>query len=146
MEPVTVWRVQLRRGDVREREGTLRLEDDAIVFEERESAQQARIALSTVASARRVRASPILMVDHDDVDGRARTAFYFSQPPPLDMPAPGSAGTSSMGRPLGPFAAIRRTSKRRHQRENVRYLTTTAAGVKATIREWEDEIGARTKR
>ncbi len=147
MEPVTVWRVQLRRGDVREREGTLRLDDDAIVFEDRASAQQTRIALSTVVSARRVRASPILMVEHDDgVDARARTAFYFSQPPPLDTPPPGSTGTSSMGRPLGPFAAFRRTSRRRHQRDNVKYLTTTAAGVKATIRAWESGIAARTKR
>jgi hypothetical protein len=48
-----------------------------------------------------------------------------------------------MGRPLGPFAAFRRTSKRRHQRENVKYLATKAGGLKPTIQAWADEISVR---
>ena len=81
-----------------------------------------------------------------EVEGlRAETAFYFSQPPPLEMPAPGSVGATPAGRPLGPFAAMRRTSKRRHQRENVKYLTTKAGSLKPTIQAWADEISARTE-
>jgi hypothetical protein len=143
VEPVTVWRVQLRRGDVGDHEGTLRLDADALVFEDRASQRETRVKFAEIRSARRVRASPILIVAHDDGGEAAETAFYFSQPPPLDLPAPGSTGASTTGRPLGPFAAMRRTSRRRHQRENVKYLTTNAGGFKATIQAWVDEIGAR---
>jgi hypothetical protein len=145
VEPVTVWRVQLRRGDVGEREGTLRLDADAVVFSEHATEVETSIAIPAIRTVRRVRASPILIVVHDDDRGRAETAFYFSQPPPLAPPEPGSERTSASGRPLGPFAAMRRTSKRRHQRENVKYLTTKAGGFKPTIQAWVDEISARQR-
>ncbi len=92
-----------------------------------------------------MKASPVLIVTEQRDGQRADIAYYFSQPPPLDMPAPGSSGTSAAGRPLGPFAAMRRTSKRRHQRENVKYLTTKAGGLKPVIQAWADEIEARTR-
>ena len=145
VEPVTVWRVQLRRGDLREREGTLRLESDGLVFEERATSQQTKVGFADIRGARRVKASPVLIVTEQRLGERADIAYYFSQPPPLDMPAPGSSGTSAAGRPLGPFAAMRRTSKRRHQRENVKYLTTKAGGLKPVIQAWADEIEARTR-
>jgi hypothetical protein len=145
VEPVTVWRVQLRRGDLGEREGTLRLEADGLVFEDRATAQQTKVGFAAVRGARRVKASPVLIVTEQLDDGpRTDIAYYFSQPPPLDMPAPGSSGTTAAGRPLGPFAALRRTSKRRHQRENVKYLTMKAGGLKPLIQAWADEIQART--
>ncbi|MGZ8581360.1 MAG: hypothetical protein ACXWW9_08775 [Actinomycetota bacterium] len=146
MEPVTVWRVQLRRGDVHDREGTLRLEADALVFEDRESASEVKVPLAEIRSARRVKASPILIVVHDDDGDRVEVAYYFTQPPPLQAPDQGSIGTTSTGRPLGPFAAMRRTSKRRHQRQNVKYLATKSGGLKPTIQAWADEIGARARR
>ena len=146
VEPVTVWRVQLRRGDLGEREGTLRLEGDGLVFEDRATSQQTRVAFGEIRDARRVKASPVLIVTQQtDDEHPTDIAYYFSQPPPLDMPAPGSSGTTAAGRPLGPFAAMRRTSKRRHQRENVKYLTTKAGGLKPVIQAWADEIAARTK-
>jgi hypothetical protein len=145
VEPITVWRVRLRRGDLREQEGTLRLDDDGLVFVDRGSEQEQRVAFPAIRSARRVRASPILIVVHDDDDGRAETAFYFSRPPPLEVQPPGSTDGPSTARPLGPFAAMRRTSKRRHQRENVKYLATKAGAFKPTIQAWADEIGARTR-
>ena len=146
VEPVTVWRVQLRRGDLGEREGTLRLEADGLVFEDRATSHETRVSFGKIHAARRVRASPVLIVT-EQLEGqqRADIAYYFSQPPPLDMPAPGSSGTTAAGRPLGPFAALRRTSKRRHQRENVKYLTTKAGGLKPVIQAWADEIEARSK-
>lgn len=145
IEPITVWRVRLRRGDLREHEGTLRLDDDGLVFVDR-SEQEQRVAFGAIRSARRVRASPILIVVHDEDDGRAETAFYFSQPPPLEVPPPGSPeGPSTTPRPLGPFAAMRRTSKRRHQRENVKYLATKAGAFKPTIQAWADEISERRR-
>jgi hypothetical protein len=147
VEPVTVWRVQLRRGDLGEREGTLRLEADGLVFEDRATSQETKVPFERIRGARRVKASPVLIVTEQPESGeRTEIAYYFSQPPPLDMPAPGSSGTTAAGRPLGPFAALRRTSKRRHQRENVKYLTTKAGGLKPLIQAWADEIGARAKR
>ena len=73
-------------------------------------------------------------------------AFYFSQPPPLRPPEPGTTSLPGSGltqRPAGPFGAFRRTSKRRHLRSNVGYLTTVNADHKATIQTWVAEIGAR---
>jgi hypothetical protein len=145
VEPATVWRVQLRKGDVRDREGTLRIESDALVFQDSATTSEIRLGFHEIRSARRVRASPVLIVVHDDEGRRTETAYYFSRPPPLETPPPGSARTTSAGRPLGPFGAMRRTSKRRHQRENVRYLSTKAAGLKTTIQAWVDEIEGRTR-
>jgi hypothetical protein len=143
VEPVTVWRVELRRGSVGDREGTLRLDADGLVFVDRAEERSVTLAYSAIRSARRVRASPILIVTHDERGERAEIAFYFSQPPPLEVAEPGRASAPSMGRPLGPFAAFRRTSKRRHQRENVKYLATKAGGLKPTIQAWADEISVR---
>ena len=117
----------------------------ALVFRDGESSSEIRVGFHEIRSARRVRASPILIVVHEDDGRRIETAYFFSRPPPLEAPPPGSAKATSPGRPLGPFAAMRRTSKRRQQRENVRYLSTKAAGLKETIQAWVDEIEVRTR-
>ena len=72
-------------------------------------------------------------------------AFYFSQPPPLRPPEPGSTSLPGRGveaTPMGGFGAIRRSSKRRHMRTNLGYLTTANASYKHVIAEWVAEIGA----
>lgn len=143
-EPVTVWKVVLRRGDVREREGTLRLDDDALVFEEPATASQQRMTYPTIRSVKRLRGSPVLMIAHDEGGEVVRIAFYFAQPPPLELPAGATAGPSE--RPVGPLAASRRSSKRRHQRDNVRYLTARAGRMKGPIDAWVVEIRSRTGR
>jgi hypothetical protein len=144
-EPVTVWKVRLRRGDLADREGTLRLDDDALVFEDKASDDLTRLEFSAIRSAKRVRASPVMLVVHEDQGERVETAFYFSQPPPLDASSP-SAVTGSSDRTLGPLAAARGSSKKRHQRENVRYLTARSGGLKPTIQAWVEAVGARTNR
>jgi hypothetical protein len=148
LEPVNVWMVTLRRGDMSEVSGTLWLDADSIRFQEGGSGIEHRIGFDQVRRARRVRGSPILMVAHGDQGSSIETAFYFSQPPPLRAPEPGappSPATTQRGRPLGPFGAMRRTSRRRHMRENVRYLTTQSGGKKPLIQAWADEITARTR-
>jgi len=142
VDPATVWRVELRSHDIHDREGVLTLTDSALVFTDRATGSQTLVAFSEIRSVRRVRASPILMVTHAD---GGDTAFYFSQPPPLERAVTGSVGTTATGRPLGPFGGMRRTSKRRHQRENVKYLTTKAASLKPAIQAWVDEISARRR-
>lgn len=148
LEPATVWMVKLRRGDLTDIKGTLQLEGDALTFTEGESGIDHRFAYADVRRARRVRGSPILILAHGTERGTVETAFYFSQPPPLRPPAPGSSAaptSTTGGRPLGAFGAVRRTSRRRHMRENVRYLTVQSGGKKPLIQAWADEITARTR-
>ena len=145
VEPVTVWRVHLRRGDVHDREGTLRLDDDALVFEDRATVGETRLEISAIRAVKRVKGSPILLVAHDDGGNQVETAFYFSQPPPLETSA-NPAGGSSARPTLGPLAAKQRPSKRRHQRENVRYLTARGGSLKETIQGWVEEINERRNR
>jgi hypothetical protein len=147
-DETTVWMVLLRRGDLAERKGTLRLEDDAVVFADTTAQHERRIRYEEVRRARRVRGSPILILAHEDDGSTVETAFYFTQPPPLRPPEPGEPPSpAAIGgrRPLGPFSAIRRTSKRRHMRENVRYLTTQSGSKKPQIDAWVSEIAERTR-
>ena len=147
-EPTTVWMVLLRRGDLGERKGTLRLEPDAMVFEDATVQHERRIDFPMVRRARSVRGSPILIVTHEDDGDTVETAFYFTQPPPLRPPEPGDepSPASMPGRkPMGPFSAIRRTSRRRHMRENVRYLTVQSGSKKPEIEAWVSEIAERTR-
>jgi hypothetical protein len=148
LEPATVWMVKLRRGDLADIKGTLQLDGDAVRFTESKSGIDHRIAYAEVRRARRVRGSPILIVAHGSELGTVETAFYFSQPPPLRAATPSApAAPTSVtgGRPLGPFGAFRRTSRRRHMRENVRYLTVQSGGKKPLIQAWADEITARRR-
>lgn len=148
-EATTVWMVRLNRelveNDVR---GTLVLDPEAVVFTEARSGIEHRIPIQAMQQPKRVKGSPILMIAHT-ADGEVRrVAFYFSQPPPLRPPEPGSTAlpeAGSEGRPMGAFGAFRHTSKRRHMRTNLSYLTTTNASYKRTIEEWVVEIGTRMR-
>jgi hypothetical protein len=137
--PTTVWMVELGRGSAAEAKGTLFLDLDAVRFEDERTGTVIRVAFSSIRRARRNRGSPILLIDaHGDGDSR-KLAFYFSQPPPLAPPEPGAATPPGMGlsaRPGGAFGAIRRTSKRRHMRTNIGYLTTSNTGKKELIERW----------
>lgn len=147
LEDVTVWMVRLDRGRASDDiQGTLVMGDDALVFTDARSSSQTRFPLADLRKPKRVRGSPILMlVDRADA-GTQRTAFYFSQPPPLRPPEPGTTSLPGAGlesRPMGAFGALRRTSKRRHMRTNIGYLTTMNANHKTVIDAWVAEIGAR---
>ncbi len=148
-EAATVWMVRLDRGraheDVR---GTLELGDDALVFVEAGSGTPIRFPYGTVRKPSRVRGSPILMLAHESEGELRRVAFYFSQPPPLRQPEPGTTSLPSAGltqRPMGAFGAFRRSSRRRHMRSNLGYLTTVNVDHKEAIQAWVAEIGERLK-
>lgn len=146
-EDATVWMVRLDRGQVEDdTRGTLALEADAVVFTETRSGIEHRFPLEAMDKPRRVRGSPILLVSHRANGERRRTAFYFSQPPPLRPPDPGTTslpGAGPSGRPMGAFGAFRRSSKRRHMRSNLGYLTMANTSYKAVIQVWVVEVGAR---
>jgi hypothetical protein len=144
-EPTTVWMVRLRKGEMGERKGLLTLDVDGLVFRDESLEQVRTLPFEQVKRVKRVKGSPILIVSHDDDRGVRQTAFYFTEPPPL-TPADPFALTESSGsarRPMSPFAAMRRTSKKRHMRENVRYLTAKAGNRKPEIQAWVEEISAR---
>jgi hypothetical protein len=135
--------VELGRGAPGERKGMLFLDADAVRFEDDRSGAVTRLELATIRRARRNRGSPILLIDQASDGGTRKLAFYFSQPPPLTPPEPGSAPPPGMGlssRPVGAFGAMRRTSKRRHMRSNIGYLTTSNAGKREMIETWVSEI------
>jgi len=146
-EATTVWMVHLRRGeDSEEVKGEIDLAADALIFTARKSGETVSIPLAGVRKAKRLRGSPVLMLEwHDDGDPR-RTAFYFSEPPPLAPPEPGRTtlpGDPFSSRPVGAFGAIRRSSKRRHQKTNIQYLQTVGIKQKDLIQAWVDEIMGR---
>lgn len=146
-EDVKVWMVRLDRGQAdADIQGTLVMRDDAVVFTDSRSSAQTRFPLVGLRKPKRVRGSPILiLVDRSETVTR-RTAFYFSQPPPLRPPEPGTTSLPGAGlnsRPMGPLGAMRRSSKRRHMRTNIGYLTTMNANHKTVIDAWVAEIGAR---
>jgi len=142
-----VWMVRLDRGRAEDDvQGTLAMADDAVVFTHSRSSAQTRFPLAGMRKPKRVRGSPVLiLVDQTGAQIR-RAAFYFSQPPPLRPPEPGTTSLPGAGlnaRPMGPLGAFRRTSKRRHMRTNIGYLTTMNANHKTVIDAWVAEIGAR---
>lgn len=141
-EAVTVWMVPLTRGAVVERKGVLSLDDSAVVFVESKAGAEHRFRAGSLSGAKRVRGSPVLILVHRDGADARQTAFYFAQPPPLTAPDPatGSLPSSGLGRPMGPFGAARRTSKRRHMRSNLTYLTMASPTSKREIQAWVDEI------
>jgi hypothetical protein len=146
-ERTTVWMVHLNRERVNEDvRGSLSLDEDALVFIEAVSTIEHRFPLEQMQSPKRVRGSPIMIVFHQRGDELRRTAFYFSQPPPLRPPDPGAMSLPDAGltgRPAGPFGALRRSSKRRHMRTNLTYLTTANSGYKPLIKRWVAEIDER---
>ena len=128
--------------------GTLDIDPEAVIFTEAASGREHRIPIAAIQQPKRVKGSPILMLTHMADGAPRRVAFYFSQPPPLRPPEPGSTTLPESGfegRPMGAFGAFRRSSKRRHMRTNLGYLTTANSSHKQVIQEWVVEIGARMR-
>jgi hypothetical protein len=129
---VTVWAVDLAKGiEPDEIKGTLELSDAALLFSPLDETRPAlRIPLTDIVKVRRLRGSPVLMVDRTMPTGPRRTAFYFAQPPPLNA----LLGTATPERPAG-LAAFR-SPKRKARRDNVNYLGLTNREKKQTLAEW----------
>ena len=131
--PVTVWTVELEPGSsLKEVQGSLALETEALVFTPREGhGSERRYPLAEIARARRLRGSPVLLIVHDPSLGPRRTAFYFVQPPPLVPP------DESRKAVLGPLAG---GSPRKVRRRNASYLGISNRQKKQVLREWERAV------
>jgi len=126
-----VWAVELGKGvQPDEIKGTLELGDDLLLFSPNDEARPSiRIALHDIAKVRRLRGSPVLMVERSTSSGARKTAFYFAQPPPL---------ATLLGAPVekpGGLAAFR-SPKRKARRDNVGYLGLMNREKKAALSEW----------
>lgn len=124
-----MWAVDLIREPKKDRQGTLSLEPDRLVFEPRAAGSPAlRIPLGSISKARRLRGSPVLLVVHESGGTRLETAFYFVQPPPLEP----VVGQGERPTPL----SFGRTSKRRARRQNVGYLGFSNRDKREHIDRW----------
>jgi hypothetical protein len=145
-EPVTVWMVQLARGEAdKDVRGTLDIDDEALLFtDDRGDSAGARLSFTSIRRAKRVRGSPILLVEWELGAARNRTAFYFTQPPPLHAAAGRSTADEPIPRTPSPIP-FRRSSKRKAQRTNAQYLQTHGISKKELINGWADEVSARIR-
>jgi hypothetical protein len=145
IEPTEVWMVHLRTGDKpAEIRGTLSMGDGGLMFAERKTGADLVFAFDAIDRAKRIRGSPVLLIDWLHEGAKRRTAFYFSQPPPLE-PMPGSASTLDGRGPLGPFMRTTPT-KRQVARMNLGYLRSTSVSNKKAVQRWVDAVNERTRR
>jgi hypothetical protein len=144
VEPVEVWMVHLGVGSKpHEVRGTLTLGGSGLEFVERRSGVDVRFDYGSIRRAKRIRGSPVLMVDWRKDEEDRKTAFYFSQPPPLEA-VPRSATIEPRG-PLGQFTRAT-PSKRQIARMNLGYLRSTSATTKQVVRAWAEAVTERAGR
>jgi len=116
-------------GEIR---GSLALAGDALIFMPKDEAlPERRLALREIAQTRRLRGSPVLMIVRDPGLHPPRVAFYFVQPPPLEVPLE-PARVAMWG--------IGRSAKRRTRRQNASYLGSWNREKKALLVEWERQV------
>jgi hypothetical protein len=120
----TVWAVHLEQGNPLDTKGMLALHEAEVSFSG-EDGRTLRIPLHRVRQIKRVLGSPIMIIAHDADDGRRRTAFYFTQPPPLH-----TAESES------------RIQRKRAKKASVGYLGRENVDRKPLIKAWVEEIRA----
>jgi hypothetical protein len=143
LETIVAWMVHLRRGEpVEEVKGLLALDPDALAFETQTPGEVLRLMYSDMRSAKRLRGSPVLMVEWTEGRQLRRTAFYFTEPPPMatrDATMPGPAQPTRLA---SPFRSMR-SAKRKQQRQNVGYFAVRGGALKPALKAWASEVSAR---
>ena len=124
--------------------GTLTLGESGLEFVEKKTGADVRFGYGSIRRAKRIRGSPVLMVDWRKDGEDRKTAFYFSQPPPLE-PMPRSPTIEPPRGPLGPFTRAT-PSKRQVARMNLGYLRSTSVASKDVLRAWADAVTERVGR
>lgn len=141
VEPVEVWMVHLGAGSKPpEVRGTLTLGEEGLEFVERKTRADVMFDFGSIRRAKRIKGSPVLLVDWRKDGEDRKTAFYFSQPPPLDA-VPRSPTIEPRGA-LGPFTRAT-PSKRQVARMNLGYLRSTSATNKKVVRAWAEAVTER---
>ena len=141
VEPIEVWMVHLGAGSKPpEVRGTLTLGEEGLEFVERKTGADVMFDFGSIRRAKRIKGSPVLLVDWRKDGEDRKTAFYFSQPPPLDA-VPRSPTIEPRGA-LGPFTRAT-PSKRQVARMNLGYLRSTSATNKKVVRAWAEAVTER---
>jgi hypothetical protein len=145
IEPTEVWMVHLglQRKPLEVR-GTLTLGEQGLEFVERKTGADVRFEYGTIRRAKRIHGSPVLMIDWRKDGEDRKTAFYFSQPPPLE-PMPRSPTLEPPRGPLGPLTRAT-PSKRQVARMNLGYLRSTSASNRGAVRAWAQAVTERVGR
>ena len=145
VEPTDVWMVHLGAGrKPLEIRGTLTLGESGLEFVEKKTGADVRFGYGSIRRAKRIRGSPVLLVDWQKDGEDRKTAFYFSQPPPLE-PVPRSPTIDPPRGLLGPFTRAT-PSKRQVARMNLGYLRSTSVASKGLLRAWADAVTERAGR
>ena len=124
--------------------GTLTLGESGLEFVEKKTGADIRFGYGSIRRAKRIRGSPVLIVDWQKDGEDRKTAFYFSQPPPLE-PVPRSPTIDPPRGLLGPFTRAT-PSKRQVARMNLGYLRSTSVASKGLLRAWADAVTERAGR
>jgi hypothetical protein len=143
LETIVVWMVHLIRGEpVEEVKGLLALDPDELVFETSTPGEVLRLPYADMRQAKRLRGSPVLMVEWNQGRQLRRTAFYFVEPPPMVTRDPTVSAPGDPARIGSPFRSIR-SAKRKQQRQNVHYFAMRGGSLKPALRAWASEVSAR---
>lgn len=136
-ETARVWAVELGTGDpTKDIEGRLSLAAESLRFEPSVQGRPTlTLPLTQIVKAKRLRGSPVLMVVCRGSGGETRTAFYFVQPPPLNV------FTEPRPETRIPMPSLR-NPKRKARRDNVGYLGLMNREKKAELVEWERAVRA----
>ncbi|MEX0992198.1 MAG: hypothetical protein WD004_08025 [Actinomycetota bacterium] len=118
MEPMTTtaWGVRL---DVSPQDfkGELTLEEEDLVFAL--AGEQLRIPLAEVRKVKRLRGSPVVVIERQEPEKVARYAFYFVKPPPMRLEG---------------------SSKRKARRRGAMYLSTANQKSADAVKVWGKAI------
>ena len=119
IEPVTAWGVRIGVSD-KDAKGRLSLDETELVFDLATEEGTLRIPLENITKAKRIRGSPVLVVDSVEGEKPVRFAFFFVKPPPLRRES--------------------QERKSRVRRKAVTYLQTTNTSRKELVKEWETAV------
>jgi hypothetical protein len=143
LETIVAWMVHLRRGEpVEEVKGLLALDPDALAFETADPGGILRLPYADMRSAKRLRGSPVLMVEWHEGRQLRRTAFYFTEPPPMATRDPAVPSHDQPTRMGSPFRSMR-SAKRKQQRQNVSYFAVRGGALRPALKAWASELSAR---
>src|SRR6266536_2735024 len=121
--PVTPARVWMSRlGTARnEVEGTLTLTRTHLRFDHRRGQEHEHVPLAAIRRVRRPLGSPVLYVEYTKDDEPVRLAFFFAQPPPVDLGAP-------------------EFQTRRKRSDNAGFMWNQSSDVAALVKSWRGAI------
>jgi hypothetical protein len=122
-EARTVWAARLGAKDAEEVECLMSLDRGELVFVSEQG--EVRIPGHSIGKARRIRGSPVMLLEYAYQGNDVRIAVFFVKPPPL----PGNSGKS----------------RRKTRKDSVTYLSLRNRNLKYLIDGWVVALGEASK-